>query len=141
MGKTLRRLRLAALLLAGLLSLSRTALAAAPEDLESGLNVTIGGVSKTLTLGEAMAALNVPSVSIALIDQDGIAAARAYGQGSTPDTLFQAASLSKFVAAIGAMRLVEQKRLALDEDVNSNPMCRSTISTRIIRSPCAGCSA
>jgi CubicO group peptidase (beta-lactamase class C family) len=120
MGKTMRRLGLAAVVLAGLLSLPRTAVAAAPADLESGLNVTIGGVSKTLTLSEAMAALNVPSVSIALIDQDGIAAARAYGQGATPGTLFQAASLSKFVAAIGAMRLVDQQRLALDEDVNSS---------------------
>jgi CubicO group peptidase (beta-lactamase class C family) len=120
MGKTMRRLGLAAVVLAGLLSLPRTTVAAAPADLESGLNVTIGGVSKTLTLSEAMAALNVPSVSIALIDQDGIAAARAYGQGATPGTLFQAASLSKFVAAIGAMRLVDQQRLALDEDVNSS---------------------
>ena len=76
MGKTMRRLGLAAVVLAGLLSLPRTTVAAAPADLESGLNVTIGGVSKTLTLSEAMAALNVPSVSIALIDQDGIAVAR-----------------------------------------------------------------
>jgi len=120
MGKTMRRLGLAAVVLAGLLSLPRTTVAAAPADLESGLNVTIGGVSKTLTLSEAMAALNVPSVSIALIDQDGIAAARAYGQGATSDTLFQAASLSKFVAAIGAMRLVDRQLLALDEDVNSS---------------------
>jgi CubicO group peptidase (beta-lactamase class C family) len=33
--------------------------------------------------------------------------------------LFQAASLSKFVAAVGAMRLVDQKRLSLDTDVNA----------------------
>jgi CubicO group peptidase (beta-lactamase class C family) len=32
--------------------------------------------------------------------------------------LFQAASLSKFVAAIGAMRLVDQKKLSLDDDVD-----------------------
>ena len=89
MGKTMQRLGLAAALLAGSLSLPRATVAAAPMDLESGLNVTIGGMSKTLTLSGAMAALNVPSVSIALIDQDGIAAARAYGQRATPDTLFQ----------------------------------------------------
>jgi len=115
-----RRLRLAALLLGVLLSMARPALAGAPEGLESGLTITIGGVTKTLTLGGAMAALNIPSVSIALIDQDGITFSRAYGQGATPDTLFQAASLSKFAAAIGAMRLVDQKRLALDDDVNSS---------------------
>ncbi len=121
MSETLRRrLKLAALLLGVLLSMARPALAGAPEGLESGLTITIGGATKTLTLGEAMAALNIPSVSIALIDQDRIAFASAYGQGATPDTLFQAASLSKFVAAIGVMRLVDRKRLALDEDVNSS---------------------
>lgn len=121
MSETLRRrLKLAALLLGGLLLLPRSVLAGAPADLEAGLNITIGGATKTLTLSEAMAALNIPSVSIALIDQDRIAFAGAYGQGATTDTLFQAASLSKFVAAIGAMRLVDQKRLALDDDVNAS---------------------
>ena len=37
----------------------------------------------------------------------------------TPTTLFQAASISKPVAAIGALRLVELGRLQLDEDVNA----------------------
>ena len=55
---------------------------------------------------------------MALIDEGDIAFARAYGKDATPDTLYQAASLSKFVAAIGAMRLVEQGKLNLDEDVN-----------------------
>ena len=40
------------------------------------------------------------------------------GDGVTPETLFQAASLSKFVACVGAMRLVDRNRLALDGDVN-----------------------
>jgi CubicO group peptidase (beta-lactamase class C family) len=66
-----------------------------------------------------MAALNISSLSIAPIDQDCVALARAYGSGATPETLFQAASLSKFVAAIGAMRLVDQGKINLDEDVNS----------------------
>jgi CubicO group peptidase (beta-lactamase class C family) len=65
-----------------------------------------------------MALLGVPSVSIALIEKDRIALARAYGESVTSETLYQAASLSKFVAAVGALRLVEAKRLALDEDVN-----------------------
>ncbi len=118
MGRLVRRFQLAAIAIAAFFSILSTAQAAAPEALESGLSITIGGATKTLSLGEAMAALNVPSVSIALIDQDQIAFARAYGQGATPDTLFQAASLSKFVAAIGAMRLVDQKTLSLDADVN-----------------------
>jgi len=35
------------------------------------------------------------------------------------DSQFQAASLSKFVTAVGALRLVDQKRLSLDTDVNA----------------------
>jgi CubicO group peptidase (beta-lactamase class C family) len=93
--------------------------AAEPSDLERGLTVTIDGVTKTLTLQEAMQALHIPSASVALIDRDQLAFTRAYGPGVTPETLYKAASLSKFVAAIGAMRLVDQGRLALDEDVNS----------------------
>ena len=37
----------------------------------------------------------------------------------TTSTLFQAGSISKPVAALGALRLVEQGKLALDEDVNA----------------------
>jgi len=101
------------------LFLSPPVFAAVPSDIESNLSITIGGAEKQVSLAEAMAALNIPAVSIAHIDQDRIAFARAYGDGVTPDTLFQAASLSKFVAAVGAMRLVDQKRLSLDTDVNA----------------------
>lgn len=66
-----------------------------------------------------MASLSIPAVSLALIDRDQIAFARSYGQGATPETLFQAASLSKLVTAAGAMRLVQQKKLALDEEANA----------------------
>src|SRR4026207_1826270 len=101
------------------LFLSPPAFAAVSSDIESNLSITIGGAEKQVSLAEAMAALNIPAVSIALIDQDRISFARAYGDGVTPDTLFQAASLSKFVAAVGAMRLVDQKRLSLGTDVNA----------------------
>lgn len=89
------------------------------SDIESNLAITIGGAEKHVSMAEAMAALNIPAASIALIDKDQIAFARAYGDGVTPDTLFQAASLSKFVTAIGALRLIDQKRLSLDADVNA----------------------
>ena len=103
---------------AAALSLSASAFAADPTDLETKLTITIGGIEKTLPLEEAKAALNIPSVNLALIDRDSIAFARAYGENATPNTLYQAASLSKFVAAVGAMRLVDQKTLTLDDDVN-----------------------
>jgi len=87
---------------------------------------TIAGRPLPLSsLTERMAALHVPGVSIAVINGDAIEWAKGYGvleAGTTtpvtPETLFQAASISKSVAALGAMRLVERGDLALDEDVN-----------------------
>ena len=105
---------------AALLVLAAPTQGAEPSELERNLVVAADGVEKTLTLEEAMAALNIPSVSFALIDGDRIAFAQAYGSSSTPETIYQAASLSKFVTAVGAMRLVEAKRLELDADVNAS---------------------
>ncbi len=130
----------ASIFVAANLFASAPASSAEPSDIESDLTVTIGGAEKQASLAEAMAALNIPAASIALIDQDRVVFARAYGKGVTSDTLFQAASLSKFVAAVGAMRLVDQKRLALDADVMlGSPRGRfpPMLSTRIIPSRCA----
>lgn len=67
----------------------------------------------------------IPGVSIAVVQDGKIAWARGWGvkeaggkDAVDADTLFQAASISKPVAAIGALRLVDDQRLALDEDVN-----------------------
>jgi CubicO group peptidase (beta-lactamase class C family) len=64
-------------------------------------------------------------LSIAVIDNFKVVWTRAYGlieAGSatpvTPATLFQAGSISKPVAATGALYLVEQGKLSLDENVN-----------------------
>lgn len=95
----------------------RAAPAVEPEEIEQSLDLE--APRRLVSLEEAMSILNVPSVSLALIEEDRVSFARAYGQGATPETLYQAASLSKFVAAVGAMRLVDQKKLALDEDINA----------------------
>ena len=47
----------------------------------------------------------------------------AAGNGVTSSTLFQAGSISKPVAALGAIVLVQQGRLGLDEDVNGRLSC------------------
>jgi CubicO group peptidase (beta-lactamase class C family) len=108
-------LKFAPLLLGAAIAFAASARAVEPEDLES--NLALAGSAKQLSLGEAMAALKVPAASLAVIDRDRIEFARAYG-AATPETLFQAASLSKFVAAAGAMRLVDARSLVLDQDVN-----------------------
>src|SRR5215831_6911207 len=71
-----------------------------------------------------MAALHVPGVSIAVIRDGKIEWARGFGVTKiggppvTPDTLFQAASISKPVAALAVLRLVQSGKLDLDADVN-----------------------
>jgi CubicO group peptidase (beta-lactamase class C family) len=79
----------------------------------------------TMGLAERMRALHVPGLSVAVIDGGKLAWTRAYGvadAGSgrplTPDTLFQAASISKPVTAVLGMRLAARGMLDLDEDVN-----------------------
>ena len=68
---------------------------------------------------------DVKGMSIAIIEGGKIVKVKGYGFTDaerttpvTPRTLFQAASISKVVTAMGALRLVENNRLALDEDVN-----------------------
>ncbi|HYZ63071.1 MAG TPA: serine hydrolase domain-containing protein [Acetobacteraceae bacterium] len=76
-------------------------------------------VAAQVTLAEALRTLNIPSVGIALIEAGELAWARAHGAGTSTGTLYQAASLSKTVAAVAALCLVQQKRLDLDTDVNA----------------------
>ncbi|HEY6971027.1 MAG TPA: serine hydrolase [Candidatus Angelobacter sp.] len=78
-----------------------------------------------LDIPKLMEVFKVPGLSVAVIDNYKIAWAKAYGVtaigGSTPvttKTLFQAGSISKPVAATGALYLVEHGKLSLDEDVN-----------------------
>ena len=72
-----------------------------------------------------MQSLKVPGLSVAVFDSGQIVWARGYGikellPNSAVDTstLFQAASISKPVTAVGMFRLVERNILQLDVDVN-----------------------
>jgi CubicO group peptidase (beta-lactamase class C family)/predicted transcriptional regulator YdeE len=78
-----------------------------------------------MSLSALMKTYNVPGLSVAVIENFKVVDVKAYGviaPGSstpvTPQTLFQAGSISKPVAATGALYLVEQGKLSLDEDVN-----------------------
>jgi CubicO group peptidase (beta-lactamase class C family) len=73
----------------------------------------------------AMARRQIAGLSLAIVHEGRIVEARAYGTTTrngktavTPRTLFQAGSISKPVAALGALRLVDSGKLSLDEDVN-----------------------
>jgi len=92
----------------------RSGLASLEHDLE--ITQPGAGTTERLGLGEALLRLNIPSVSITLIEGDKLIGADAYGNASAR-TLYQAASLSKLVTAVAALRLVQQGRLDLDRDV------------------------
>jgi CubicO group peptidase (beta-lactamase class C family) len=78
------------------------------------------------TLVDRMRFYRVPAVSIAVIDNYRVAWTYAAGLRDTANhapatttTLFQAASMSKAVAAAGILRLFQKKHLSLDAGVNT----------------------
>jgi CubicO group peptidase (beta-lactamase class C family) len=96
--------------------------------IEEGISGSIqvqGRAAEQFTLEERMAHYNVPGVSVAVLDGGEVAWAKGYGVADvvtgdpvTVLTLFQAASISKPVAAMAALRLVEEGLLDLDAPVN-----------------------
>ena len=67
---------------------------------------------------------HVPGAAVAVVRSGRVAWARGYGNARrrtpvTAHTVFQVASVSKPVAAMGALRLVEEGRLALDRPVTA----------------------
>lgn len=77
-----------------------------------------------MRLADRMQQLQVPGLSIAVVDHGRLAWAQAWGvarsgQPMTPETLLQAASISKPVSAVAALLLVQQGRLQLDADINT----------------------
>ncbi len=79
-----------------------------------------------LTLAALMQKLSVPGMSIAVIRDFDIHWSRGYGVADVaantkvePDTLFQAASISKPVAAMAVLKAVQDGKFTLDQDVNT----------------------
>jgi len=98
------------------------------DKIENSLLPTViieGDSLETYNIHERMEYYKVPCVSIAFINDGEIKWARGYGYLTADstlqvneNTLFQAASISKPVAAMAALRLVEEGKLGLDDDVN-----------------------
>jgi len=108
--------------------------AAAPDDTEARVARVLAGLrppvsfvgDKTWTLQERMKHYGVPGLTITVIDQNGLAWTRVYGLADRElglpvkrDTLFQAGSVSKPVAAFGALALVQDGKLSLQTPVNA----------------------
>ncbi|BCW90728.1 hypothetical protein sos41_39030 [Alphaproteobacteria bacterium SO-S41] len=87
--------------------------------------VRVEGEDQRRPLADRMAFHHVPGFSVAVIQDDKIAWAEGFGTQEagkddpvTADTLFAGASISKPVAAVVALRLVEQGLLDLDRPAN-----------------------
>jgi CubicO group peptidase (beta-lactamase class C family) len=77
------------------------------------------------TIEEILKRNRVPGISVAVIKDFAVHWAKGYGVADiktsepvTPETLFQAASISKPVTALAFMRMVQEGKVALDEDAN-----------------------
>jgi len=84
-----------------------------------------GRPEAAFALEERMEFYGVPGASVAVLNDGEIEWARAYGVRDVstgepvgPHTLFQAASMSKPVAGVAALQLVEEGLVDLDADVN-----------------------
>ena len=78
------------------------------------------------TIEERMKQWKVPGLSIAVVKDYKIEWARAYGvkdvetkEPVTTETLFQAGSISKSIAAMVALKRVQEGKIALDENINN----------------------
>ncbi|MCX6329058.1 MAG: serine hydrolase [Bacteroidia bacterium] len=78
------------------------------------------------TLAERMAFYNIKGVSIAVVHDYKIEWAKGYGWADisenrlvTEKTLFQAASISKSLNGVGVLKLVQDKKLDLNSDINN----------------------
>lgn len=75
---------------------------------------------------DRMKTYNIPSVSIAVIDKGKIAWVKSYGYAdvahqreANPETMYQVASISKSVNALGVMRLIQAGTLSLSTDIRT----------------------
>jgi CubicO group peptidase (beta-lactamase class C family) len=85
-----------------------------------------GSVTDQAVVERLMKQFNVPGVSIAIIKDFKVVWAKGYGIADvetgapvTVDTMFQAASISKPVAAMASLKAVQEKRFGLDQDINT----------------------
>lgn len=83
-----------------------------------------GAGEQRFAIEDRMRHYKVPGVSVAVVEGCRVVDARGFGQATPggrpvrPETIFQAGSVSKVVASAGALKLVEDGLLLLDEDVS-----------------------
>jgi len=115
----------------GIVALAAPCRAANPGPEEAIARVELGGGARggelaALSIELLMQKLGVPGMSMVVIRDWKIHWSKSYGVRDaasrapvTPDTPFQAASISKPVTAMAVLRLAQAGRLRLDDDVNA----------------------
>ncbi len=104
-------------------SLYRLALHVLPK--AGRINVPMDSVSLSRLIARILRKHRCVGASLCSFDENGPVNTLTFGFSHLPDTLvqpdtvFRAASVSKFVTALGAMKLKEQGRIDLDRDVNA----------------------
>jgi CubicO group peptidase (beta-lactamase class C family) len=126
--KNLFRILLAAILVSAGCTSPAPSLDEEIRSIENGLMKAVvvrGDSVSTYSIQERMERFHVPGMSIAVVRKGKIRWAKGYGMANTETgspvgtgTLFQAGSISKPVAALAALRLVQEGKLDLDTDVN-----------------------
>jgi CubicO group peptidase (beta-lactamase class C family) len=88
---------------------------------------TRSGQHRRPLIVDRMETMSVPGVSVAVVNEGVLEWARGYGVREAekpdpvmPETLFRCCSISKMVAALGALRLAAESRIGLDDDVNDH---------------------
>lgn len=97
------------------------------DKVENSLSPLVLNQGESLwNIEKQMRRYNVPGLSIAVIHNYEIEWAKGYGSTGgkefpnvTKQTVFQAASMSKFVNAVAITKLMELKKIDLDEEINN----------------------
>jgi CubicO group peptidase (beta-lactamase class C family) len=92
---------------------------------QAGATAT-GSIADAAYMRQLLQKFSVPGVSIAVIQDFKVVLAVGYGVADvetgmpvTPNTMFQAASISKPVAAMASLRAVQDGRFGLDQNINT----------------------
>src|SRR6266566_8048795 len=87
---------------------------------------TTSGPLDPATVQQLLTQFHVPGVGIAVIKDFKIEWAKGYGVADaatgtpvTTETMFQAASISKTIAAMASMKAIQDRRFKLDQDINT----------------------
>jgi CubicO group peptidase (beta-lactamase class C family)/uncharacterized protein YjhX (UPF0386 family) len=100
-----------------------------PNDLDDRIDLVENNISadgRKWSITERMEALKIPGVSIGVIHNFKLDWAKGYGYADisekrevTPSTLFQAASISKSLTGVGVLKLAQENKIKLSEDINT----------------------